>query len=108
MNQFARQFVTDYAFVGSYEITYRIYLVDYPENSTEQTTPFTVTILNSCTSPLSITSPVLVDQEYTLTDANMVYGFESFVADPPICDIMYTYSLSDAVGNPVVAAFDGA
>lgn len=41
---FARLFVTDNAFVGTYEITYRIYLAAYTMTSTEQTTPFTITI----------------------------------------------------------------
>ena len=47
-NQFARKFVTDYSFQGSYDITYSIFLVDFPTVKTEQTTPFTVTIAQSC------------------------------------------------------------
>ena len=34
-NQFARKFVTDYAFLGSYDITYSIFLADFPTVETE-------------------------------------------------------------------------
>ena len=34
-SKFARKFVTNYAYVGVYKITYRIYLVNYPLTSTE-------------------------------------------------------------------------
>jgi hypothetical protein len=44
LSLFARKFVTNYSFVGIYKITYKIYLVKYPLTSTEQSTPFTVTI----------------------------------------------------------------
>ena len=33
--EFARLFVTDYAFIGSYEITYRVFLQSYTMTSTE-------------------------------------------------------------------------
>jgi len=42
--KFARKFVTDYSYVGVYTITYRIFLANYPSTSTEQITPFKVTI----------------------------------------------------------------
>ena len=34
-NQFARKFVTDYSFQGSYDITYSIFLADFPTVETE-------------------------------------------------------------------------
>ena len=34
-NQFVRKFVTDYAFQGSYDITYSIFLADFPTVETE-------------------------------------------------------------------------
>lgn len=105
-NRFARKFVTDYAFVGTYEITYRVFLVSYPVTSIEQTIPFTVTINLSCPSPLTFAASVQTDQEYTLTDASSPYTFDAFAVDPPICTVTYTYTVSDAAGNPVITFDD--
>ena len=106
-NNFARKFVADYAFVGTYEITYSVSLVTYPGVKTEQMTHFTVMINLSCTTPLTFVTSTQVDQEYTLTDLSSDYTFDAFAVDPPVCDIVYTYSISDTAGESVVA-FDDA
>ena len=105
-NQFAREFVTDYAFVGSFEITYKIVLADFQTVETEQTTPFTVTIAPSCPTPITLDPSDLVDQEYTLTSTSVPYTFDAYPVDPPICDITYTYNFAEATGAPVVSVFD--
>ena len=38
----------------------------------------------------------------------MTYTFDPFTADPAICDITYTYAVSDPAGDPVIFSFDGA
>ena len=53
--------------VGLYPITYKVVYTSYPANFKVQSTPFTVTIVDPCDSPVSIISPGLADQEYTLT-----------------------------------------
>ena len=105
-NQFTREFVTDYAFVGSYEITYKIFLTDFKTVETEQTALFTVTINLSCTSPVTFVPSMQTNQEYTLTDLSSDYTFDAFAVDPPICDIVYTFSISDSAGNSVVTFDD--
>ena len=80
-NQFTREFVTDYAFVGSYEITYKIFLTDFKTVETEQTALFTVTINLSCTSPVTFVPSMQTNQEYTLTDLSSDYTFDARVQD---------------------------
>ena len=77
-------------------------------NSVVQTTPFTVTITESCPQPNTLTASVLVDQEYSITDTALLYTFDPFTADPVTCGITYTYAVSDPAGDPVIFAFDGA
>ena len=47
-------------------------------------------------------------QEYSITDTALTYTFDPFTADPAICDITYTYAVSDPAGDPVIFSFDGA
>ena len=56
--------------VGVYEITYRVM---YSGKSLVKEFPFTVTIIDPCDEPISITPGVLVDQEYTLMQAAFDY-----------------------------------
>ena len=77
-------------------------------NSVVQTSPFTVSITESCPQPNTLTASVLVDQEYSITDAALTYTFDPFTADPVTCGIIYTYTVPDPAGDPVIVAFDGA
>ena len=67
-----------------------------------------MTIAPRCPTPISFDASVLVDQEYTLTGTSVDYIFDAFSIDPSVCDITYTYSLTEATGDPVVSVFDGA
>ena len=53
----------DISKVGIYKISYRVYLTEYPENTTEKRAAFTVTVIDPCNSPLDISSPseLLID-----------------------------------------------
>ena len=55
--------------VGIYEITYRVQFASYPSLSLVQEFPFTVTIVDPCDDPTSVTPSTLVDQEYTIMQA---------------------------------------
>lgn len=77
-NTLARKFVTDQTFVGTYQITYSVFLTDFPTVKTEQPAPFTVTIVTSCISAGTFDPSVLIDQEYTLTDSSLDYTFVPF------------------------------
>ena len=42
--------------VGVYQISYRAYYMDYPENYIDSINAFTVTISDSCSEPISVTA----------------------------------------------------
>lgn len=46
---------------GVYEILYRVYFTDYPENSVESLEPFVITVLDPCDEPVSLESSLLAD-----------------------------------------------
>ena len=70
-------------------------------------TTYVITFIDPCyEKPTSIDPSVLVDQEYTLTGTSVDYIFDAFTVDPPFCDIIYTYSLAEATGEPVVSVSD--
>lgn len=83
-----------------------MYLTSYPTTSTEQTTPFTVTINPSCISPATFSASALADQEYFLTDAFLDYIFAPFSVDPAYCAITYTHSVSDPTQGDTVVTFN--
>ena len=60
--------------VVNYEISYMVFLQDYPENIEELRSAFTVTIVDPCDAPLGL-SPLFnpVDQEYTITEGAIEY-----------------------------------
>ena len=47
-------------------------------------------------------------QEYTLTEASVSFTFDVFPISPAICEVIYTYVVSESAGDPVVSVFDGA
>ena len=52
---------------GSYPIKYRVYHTLYPTNVVTLTDPFTITIIDPCDNPVSVTPSTLTAQEYTIT-----------------------------------------
>ena len=58
---------------GDYPIFYKVSLSSYPETSAQSTVPFTITVIDPCDAPVGITSSVLVDQEYTVTQTPFTY-----------------------------------
>ena len=51
---------------GEYKIGYAVKFIDYPLNI-KTSGVFTVTIVDPCDEPTSIISPLIFDQEYTIT-----------------------------------------
>lgn len=64
--------------------------------------PFTVTIVDPCDEPVSVTSSTLVNQEYTISQASFDYTIPVFVADPDWCEIVYTYDVTHPDGDQVI------
>ena len=52
-----------------------------------------ISLVDPCDPPLSITSPGLTNQVYTISDLNAIpYTHPLFTSDPVYCPIVYTYS----------------
>ena len=56
-------------FADTYPIKYRVYHTVYNTNIVTLVDPFTITIIDPCDKPASLTASSLVNQEYTITDA---------------------------------------
>ena len=62
-------------------------------SSDTKTATFTISMVDPCDPPVSITSPGLTDQVYTITDTNAAdYTHPAFVSNPTYCPIDYSYS----------------
>ena len=57
--------------------------------------PFTVEILQACPIVTSITASTPLDQDYTITDSELLYEVPAFTVDPPFCDIAYSFTVRD-------------
>ena len=66
-NAFITLETEDVTKAGIYPISYRTYHTEYPENYKEMGTAFTVTVIDPCDHPVSVTPSTLTDQEYTIT-----------------------------------------
>ena len=98
-NAFKVIYAEDVALKGSYPIRYRVFHERYPLNVAEQPFPFTVTVINSCENPKSLTASTLTDQEYTITDAEKKYVVPLFTIDPSWCDVVYSFSVEEPEGQ---------
>lgn len=69
--------------------------------------PFTITIVDPCDEPTSVTPSTLLDQEYTIMQASFDYIVPIFEAVPSWCAISYTYSITAIEGDKALV-FDAA
>ena len=84
---------------GVYPISYRTYHTKYPDNFKEIRTAFTLTVIDPCDDPVSVSPSTLTDQEYTITQNAFDYQVPVYTADPLWCDISYTYTITDVAGD---------
>ena len=68
-------YTEDTSIVGTWHIVYALWFEEYMEGNyyKVQNDPFTVTIIDPCDTPISVTASILSDQEYTITDRSLVY-----------------------------------
>ena len=48
---------------------------------------------------MSLLAPVLIDQEYTITDNLVSYTVPIFTVDPEWCDVVYSFTVTDPRGK---------
>lgn len=94
----------NYDHVGIYDIVYYVYYKDYPGANIESAL-FTIEIVLTCPSPRSFTPATLPLVEYTITDDVNLFTFDPFITDPGLCDVVYTYMISDPLGGQVITNF---
>ena len=94
----------NYDHVGIYDIVYYVYYKDYPSANIESAI-FTIEIVLTCPSPISFTSSTLPLVEYIITDDVNSFIFDPFITDPGLCDVVYTYTISDPLGGTVITNF---
>ena len=104
-NEFTTLYTEDVTKEGAYPVRYRVYHSNYPGNVVEQTATFTITVVEPCLNPVSVTAPALQDQEYTITDLVQKYQVPVFVADPIWCSVNYSYEAVSLDGYSI-ATFD--
>ena len=60
------------------------------------TATFVIQMVDPCDPPVSITSPGLTNQVYTITDANATpYMHPTFVPNPSYCPVIYSYQITE-------------
>jgi len=65
----------------------------------------TVTLVDPCDPPTSVTAAALTDQVYTITDTNATpYTHSDYTADPSYCPLVYSYSIGDITSVSVPSA----
>ena len=67
---------------------------------------YTLDVQANCLTPNTLQPSILVDQEYTITTAAVVYTFDQFIVDPIYCEMTYTYQVTDSFAAGVVQSFD--
>lgn len=82
---------------GVYRIQYKAFFTAYPENSVSSNEAFTVTIVDPCDSPISLTASVFEAQVYTVTQDKVEYQVPRFTPEPSWCDVSYSHQVSDAL-----------
>ena len=96
----------DVAKAGKYPISYRTYYTNYPTNFVDNLSAFTVTVVDPCDNPVSVTASGPIDQVYTITQTKFDYQVPVFVADPEWCAITYSYSISDIAADKALTFED--
>ena len=91
---------------GTYVVTYDVGIEGLP--ATNQQFTVSITLVDPCDSPVSLSPIVLTDQRYTITDVMKSYTHDDVVADPVYCPVRYEYSIEKlANGNePVTQTVD--
>ena len=87
---------------GIYKITYKVAYTSYSTNSITQTVPFTVTVIDPCDKPLSVTASALTNQFYTITQNAFDYKFPAYTVSPTWCTITYTYTITNSAGDAAI------
>ena len=98
-NDFKIKYSEDVTKDGVYPISYRAYHTNYSSNAEEKRTAFTITIIDPCDEPISVTASTLANQEYTITQSNLDYQVPPYVASPTWCEITYSYSIMGPAGD---------
>jgi hypothetical protein len=66
---------------------------------------FTLTLVDPCDPPTSVTAATLENQEYTITDTDARYTHPDFTVDPAYCPLTYSYNsgeISNVSGQSAV------
>ena len=82
---------------GDYIFTYDVSTdlnAPYDAALTKQFT-FTVTLVDPCDPPTSLTAATLTNQEYTITDTTKTYTHPEWTIVPSYCPFAYTYDIAD-------------
>lgn len=74
---------------GDYIYTYNVCIFGYTQNCSSFTV--TVTLIDPCDPPLSLSQLDLTDQEYTITQAEVQYQHASYSILPLYCPVEYSY-----------------
>jgi len=83
---------------GDYVFTFDVSTDPGNAALTEQFT-FTVTLIDPCGPPNSITTSAFTDQQITVTQNDYPdYTHPAFVSDPAYCPITLTYNIADITG----------
>jgi hypothetical protein len=56
---------------------------------------YTLSLLDPCDPPTSITAATLFNQVYTITDDDATYTHPIFTVDPSYCPLYYSYTIGD-------------
>ena len=105
--QFLINSIDDPAMAGVYDVSYRVYLVDYPSVETISAAPMQVTVLDPCKSPTTtITSPTLTTQVQYVGGASFNYAIASFSVYASWCTITYSASSNEPALDSALFSFD--
>ena len=108
-SQFKIPYTENTAKEGVYSVNYRVHYQKYPNVfAATNTAPFEFTITDPCLSPVVLElGEDLVDQEYTVTTANLVYEVPVFNVSPTWCSVVYSVvSITPALEDQGVVSFD--
>ena len=86
---------------GLYLIQYTVYYTNYAFNSATSNI-MKITVVDPCDDPVSMTSSVLTNQIYTITQNKISYTVPVYTADPEWCAIIYTYELTSIAADVAI------
>ena len=61
--------------------------------------PFTITIIDPCDDPISVTALPIDNKEYTITDTTLSFVYDAFTSDPDWCSVNYSHTVLDVNGD---------